>query len=419
MLLLFLVTHALLDRRLRWEHAVTVGLVAAAGFGASIWVGGIAFILALPLLFWALRRLRLDYAAWRGPLLLAVAVCVVVAWPVLTSVLTGPGTTDGLRLAVTPYPATAFFDRDTPVHIMGHVVLYWAQFLPLCLGIIYALGLFALAAGRQRDQETRIFHEFSVAAIAAYLLIVQWVESAIVNNDLGWRAVAVPIMLLQVWAAVALAEIPALLSRWHRRGRLHPSGAFGVALISVAIVAGLSSGPRLGFVAHEIDASLSPGQLAWHRDLMQQRDAWAALRRHTAPADLVQNNPDTYATVVTRWSAPASAALFADRPLAYSEPVSVNAFAYSYDEVQRAAQYAAVQAVFASNPAPGALAYARDTLRIKAILLDQRDSGWPGGAIEQSGFYKLVESGENYRIFVSTPPPDPGRIGVSQHPERR
>ena len=46
-----------------------------------------------------------------------------------------------------------------------------------------------------------------VSFIVGFLLVTQFMRSIIRNNDLGWRAVIVPVMLLTIWGASASANL--------------------------------------------------------------------------------------------------------------------------------------------------------------------------------------------------------------------
>ncbi|MDW7773265.1 MAG: hypothetical protein SCH71_10285 [Desulfobulbaceae bacterium] len=400
LLLIFLTVSALRRQDLRWSHSPAVGLTAAAGFGTSVFVGGVALVLALPALLFALWRLRLGYARMWVPLLLSVGICVLFALPVLSSLTSGPSVASHFPLALKPYIATGLFNQGSTIKLFGHIVLYWVQFLPLCLGIVYVLGVLALAAYSPRQTETRIFKALSIAAILSYLLAVQFVQSVVMNNDFGWRSVLVPYMLLLIWAAVALAEVPRTLVNWRPTAVLVRWQHVLMPLVWMGITVGLLAS---FFAWHwpKPYSSPRPEKLALHQDFFRQSQAWKAVRRHTAPGDLVQGNPATYAKVVTPWPAPMPLALFGDRPTAYTDPSSVNGFAHPYDKGQKAAQNKAVQALFVANPGAEALAHARDTLRIKALLIDRRDPVWPGKAIEDTGIYRLAEAGEHFKIYLA------------------
>ncbi|MFI3136152.1 MAG: hypothetical protein QX197_05175, partial [Methylococcaceae bacterium] len=145
LLLLFLLARAVAFPGQRWIIAVCIGLVAAAAFSASVWVGGIGLLLVLPFILFALWRLRLDYTQMYLPLALALLVCVVFALPVLSAELSGPPT-GKFPLEIKSYIATRLFNRNSPLKQLGHIAFFWIQFLPLNLGIAYILGLPAVLA---------------------------------------------------------------------------------------------------------------------------------------------------------------------------------------------------------------------------------------------------------------------------------
>lgn len=402
-LLLFLTARAIFMPHLCWCYAGIIGLIAAVGFGASVWVGGVALLLVLfPLLF-TLWYSRLELKHWWGPLLLALGVCVVFAWPVLSSVASGPSLAVGFPLAFKLFHATKLFGVDAPLHLVANIVLFWLQFLPLCFGIVYVLGIFTVTVYKSHEQETQLFKYLSIVVIVADLLAVQWVQSVVVNNDFGWRTAVVPFMLLLVWAAVALADLPRVFMQWRSGSLMLHARPVVIPLIWIGITVGMAASFYVWVwpQPHPLYRSPSKKDLTWHRDFFRQREAWAAVRRYTGPNDLVQNNPDTYATVVTPWPAPAPVSLFADRPVAYTDPESVNVFAHSYSKAQKSAQEKAVHALFVTQPEPAALLYARDTLRIKALLVDLRDPVWHSQAIEHSGIYRLVEETQQFKVYLA------------------
>jgi hypothetical protein len=148
----------------------------------------------------------------------------------------------------------------------------------------------------------------------------------------------------------------------------------------------------------------SPDVLVAHQEFFHLRHAWDAVRNYTQPTDLVQNNPDGYAEVLTpKLNAPMAMVLFGDRPVAYAGFDTVQIFAHSYAEQQKASQYAAVQALFQANPQVEALRYARDVLHIKALIVNWRDAVWNSTAIETSGIYRSAEQqlAEHYKIYVA------------------
>ena len=61
--------------------------------------------------------------------------------------------------------------------------LFYLQFLPLRLGVAFVAG-FVFLVMRRRDLEWRM----ALAAVMGALVVMQFARSAVLNNDLGWRA---------------------------------------------------------------------------------------------------------------------------------------------------------------------------------------------------------------------------------------
>lgn len=403
-MLIFLITHALVNKQLRWVHAVIIGLITATGFGASVWVGGIALACAVPLVLLALCLSTIDVSKMAAPLLLALIICIVFSIPVLISITSGPTETDGLPLAIKSYLSTRLFDRESALDQIAHIILFWLQFLPLSFGAVYILGMLAIIAYRPKKTEVQLFHHLSTIFIVTYFLLVQFVKSDIQNNDFGWRTVLVPVMLLLIWAAVAITELPDKLSNWRTVALQLNNKRIFIPLVWVGFTLGLTSSFYLWRwpKPHPEYSPPDHASLVLHQDFFRLNSAWQTLQRYTADNDLVQSNPDSpYNKVVTRWSTPAAWALFANSPMAYTEQESVNVFAHSYSKQQKYEQYLMVKAIFAINPKPEILAYAHDTLNIKALLVDYHDPVWPGHAIETSGVFRLVEESPFYKIYLA------------------
>ena len=404
-LLIFLTTQVISNVKQRWLGAVLIGWTVAQAFNASVWVGGVGLILALPFLVFALWRLRLNYAPLAMPLLLAVLTCVLFALPVLLSEISGPPA-DKFPIEIRSYTSTALFPQNGPMQKLGHLILYWLQFLPLSFGIIFVLGLPAVLAYAPKQDEPKAFKNLSLAAIIGYLVAAQFFQSVVGSNDFGWRAIDVPVILLMLWAAVGLAELPNQLNRmnWRADALVVRYHKMVVPLSCVGLTLGLlSSGYIWVFPKpHHRHNPPSSAQLMGHQNFFKLRQPWNAVLNYTQPNDLVQSNPDSYSSrVLTRWSAPAAMVLFGDRAMAYAEPESVQTFAHSYNKAQKAAQYKAVQAIFSANPNLQDLLYARDTLKIKALIVEKYDPVWNSQIIEQSGVYKIAERSDYYRIYLA------------------
>ena len=200
----------LADRR-RVGAILTVGALAAAGFGSSAWVGGITFALAaagvgivLLICTPGLRRPGFVVEA-----VAAAAVALILAWPLLhAEFATLGGRHGGAPLAYHPYevigtlaPAGLRRALDYPA--------YWLVLLPIDLPAIYPAGLVALAlyARRAFDRPQLRARSLSLVVLTAASLGTAWLlASTIGNNDLGWRAILPAVLVLTAYAAAGLAR---------------------------------------------------------------------------------------------------------------------------------------------------------------------------------------------------------------------
>ena len=214
-LALFLISHAYSRPQLRWTHAVVIGMVSAFAFSSSVWVGGVAVCIAFPVLVLALWRTGLPLRLIGTPLAASVAFAIVLALPVLFAVMSGPeigGDHFPLRFSV--YRSTGYFALHGPFQYLGHIVLYWIEFIPWYLGVVFVLGVLALAAYRSDKIELRAFKGLSVAAVFIYFIMAQFIKSSIANNDFGWRVVNVPYDLLLIWSSLVIAHLFVRVADW-------------------------------------------------------------------------------------------------------------------------------------------------------------------------------------------------------------
>jgi hypothetical protein len=418
-ILLFLTAQVLKESRFRLEYALIISLSTATAFGSSVWVGGVALILVSPILLLMIVRLRLphqNYLNTAKTLLLAIFICSLIALPAIIAQISGPGMSNSpLPFGIKIYPATRLFANDSFLGLIGHIILFWLQFLPLNLGIIYVLGILALfsraptvtensVASQDKLYEAKAFLYLSIGGTVGYLLIIQFAQSTIINNDLGWRAVLVPIMLLMVWSAVAFSELAyhGDASKWRPRSILIRLRWAIQPITMIGLTIGILSTIRVWQLPEPIYTAPSPEVLARHRGFYRQIHAWAKVREYTAPTDKVQANPDGYADITT-WPATLPYALLADRSTAYANVEFVTAYAYRYDRTQNQQQYQLVQNIFSAHPSVDSLRQARDRLKVKAILIDQFDAAWQTDIIEKSGIYRLSYQEADFKIYLAEP----------------
>jgi hypothetical protein len=303
------------------------------------------------------------------------------------------------------YTATRFFNKEPYWGYIGHILLFWLQFLPLNLGIVIVLGGLTMLARSFSVLEERIFQALSIGSTLGFLLVVQFVKSSIYNNDLGWRAVLVPIMLSLVWSAIALTDLISCQTmpviKWRFNALFIRWRPAILSIVIVGLTIGILSSVRLWQFPDPSYRQPDANTLALHQGFLRQQQAWAKVREYAGPTERVQANPDGYAAV-TPWPATLPYALFADRAIAYANPEYTAAFAYRYDRAKNIQQYQLIQNVFSAQPSEQALRTIRDILKVKVLLVDQFDAVWHTEAIERSGFYQLVYKETDFKIYVAT-----------------
>ena len=327
--------------------------------------------------------------------------------PALISQTSGPSLADSqLPVGIFAWPSTRFVQIGTGIFNTGlHLVLFWLQYLPLSLGIVYLFGVFALILRRHSKTDERAWWILSLAAIIGFLLIVQFIYSTFWNNTFGWRAVLVPVMLLMVWAAVILSDVFA-----YQKNRLF-NNYYGSSLLSwlrpgllvfamFALSIGLMSTVKIA--RFPIPQQIDPAELAQRQGFLRQYTAWQRVRELTPPAARVQVNPDGYLQL-TPWPATLPYALFADRKIAYANVEYATVFAYRYDAEQNAQQYRLVQNIFSAEPHQDNLYTLRDRLKVHTLLIDQFDPVWDyRERIAESGAYRLAYAADDFQIYVAT-----------------
>jgi hypothetical protein len=369
---------------------VTLGLVAAAGFESSTWIGGFALaasaLVAVPLLFFGTGRNE------RGPFLGALVVAAIIAAAIAAPLLRDQ------------FAAVAARSTGSPIAMMPHDVLgeaaparlrrlldlpgFWLVFLPVELAAIYIPGVMALVAFlacRDLDPDRRRT-VLALAAPVAASLTVSWllVSTLADNNDLGWRAVLPGAMALTVFSAAGLA-------RWIA-GRAWAA----IAVTAAAILAGLPGAAEL------IRSDVTGRQEADARSFAQTPEMWAAVRRHAGPAERVANNP-LFLADMTLWPVDISWALLANRRSCYAGRELALVYASlprpRLDEID--GQFIRM---FAGKAEPGDLEDLATKYDCRLVLLTSADGAWASDPLAANPLYRLVEEKPGawriYRVIV-------------------
>ena len=294
-----------MTHRRGWLLPVVIGLVAAAGFESSAWVGGITFALAAAAIgLYGLSRSSVGQGgAFLFGLAAAAALAVVLAAPFIydqagaTALRAG-----GSPITISPTYVLGSAFPETIRHILD-LPAYWLIYLPVEFPAFYPAGLAGLwlAFGDRTSSLDQRQTVRTLAFLAGASLLTSWLLASVIgdNNDLGWRAVLPAVMLLVAFAAAAIA-------RWFAAASRTP-----LLLAGAALLLGLVGSFQV--VGENIVGLRKPSE----RIFAAAPEMWAAVRRHTAAGERVANNP-LFLSDMTPWPVNISWALLADRRSCYA-----------------------------------------------------------------------------------------------------
>ncbi len=361
---------------------LVLALVLAAGFQASLWVGGITLALTggavvLALLRGLPPRRRLAFLALcLGAALLALGLSAPLLHAQAEAAAARGG---GVPLALGFYPVLAP-DLPRVLRLLLDPFFYWLVFLPLELPLVFLPGALWLLRGRGEDTRfTRLLALFAFVSLAGGWVLV---STAGENNDLGWRAV-LPGLLILIPASAAQA------ADWIGRGARAP----WLALALVA-VGGLGGGAVIA--AGNLRGVPSPSA----EDFSRAPDLWAAVRRHAGPRDRVANNPALFADM-TPWPVNISWALLANRPSCFAGNELALAFAPLSPQA-RAELTELFARVFAGTPQAGDVAAMVHRLNCRMLVVTPRDGAWARDPFRGEPMLRLAEEEPGrWRIYVA------------------
>lgn len=355
-----------------------LALLAAAGFGASTWTGGVTFASAAAIaggvLAWQAsagsrrRFLRDGLLAAGGALLLVLPLLRDQAAAAAARGIANP-------IGIGPYPVLGPAMRS-----FLDPAAYWLVLLPVEFPAIIFAGAWALAR-RARGAAPAIV---GLVALVAAGLILTWLGQSRVgdNNDLAWRAALPAVLVLTAAAAAALSDWIAA------RARL--AAAAGLIALGLGLVDGLL----------DLHGYATAGG-AISRDFAADGAMWQAVRRHAGPDDRVASNPQLEAGL-TPWPVNISWALLADRPSCFAGREMALAFAAlpgpRRDEID-----ALFRRAFDGFGTPTDIdAIARD-FGCRVVLITARDGAWLRDPFAASPHYRLADAMPGaWRIYVAS-----------------
>lgn len=364
---------------------IVLALVVAAGYQSSIWVGGILFGLAAPLI---VVLLLLDgaqplHTRLRATILAGCAGigAVILAYPFIKAQFAVAAARDITQpIAFKPIEVFSFWVPDRFRAILN-IPGYWLAYLPIEFPAIYLPGIIALVAFARSAaprSEVREASEVRKAAralavlTAASLLIAGYLGTTFAeNNDLSWRAVLPGVFVLTIFTAAGLA---------------HWLAAPRPILVGITIILFALSLPRsFELLAENTHGAASPDDAAF----AQTPALWDAVRRHSAPTDRIANNPQFMARM-TPWPVNISWALLGNRRSCYAGYELAVAFA-PLSRARNTAIAQQFQRVFAGKPRPGDVGKLAGRLGCRVIVVTPQDGAWANDPFSAGGFYRLVE----------------------------
>jgi hypothetical protein len=364
-----------------WFLCILLGIIAAAGFESSSWVGGIGF--AAGACGAVLLIAASASASERTGLLLrcaaAAAVAIAVASPfLLAQASTLAARQIGFPIQPAPYPVFGTFLPGI-LRWPADLIAFFPFFLPFCLPLVFPAGAAgAWLAWRGPGTKPPLWRGLT-GAVLGFLGVAWLLRSTIDNNDLGWR---VPLPAILIFTAVTAVVLDRL---WHAASRKW--------LAACAAAAALGLPGTIVMLIYYAGGQPSSAAAAF----AASNPAWEAVRRHSGSMDRILNNPNDLASL-TPWPGNLGWALLSDRPSCYAGWEAVRAYGGLTLQAQQAAE-ARVSRVFAGTPQPGDIAALAKQDGCELIVLTPRDPAWSADPLAKSADYHLADGTPAWRIY--------------------
>ena len=374
--------------------AIVLGLVVAAGYQSSAWIGGILFALVAPVVALIVLAACPSSARKRVVLLSGVAavVTLVLALPLVKAQMAVAAARQVTHpIAVSPYEVFNIAASDgwrAFLDIPG----YWLAFLFIEFPAIYFPGLISLAYSLRDGSVTAPVREcakaFGALAVVSLLVGGTLTITFADNNDLGWRGVLPGVFILVIFSATGF-------SRWLAAPR-------PIAIAAMLILFALGLPKAIQLTRENARGFPSRQGVAFG----QAPAMWAAVRRHAAPDERIANNPHFLAQM-TPWPVNLSWALFADRRSCYAGHELALAFAplsrARDEDIGR--QF---DRVFDGRPQADDIRDLALRYGCRVVVVTPEDGAWNRDPFAPSGYYELAEEQPNrWKIFRVRPTPPP------------
>jgi hypothetical protein len=362
----------------------TLALTVAAGFESSTYVGGVTFglgaLAAAPVLLARIDpKRRLGFAV--GLAVAGVLVACLIAPFVIAQLATVAARHDPTPVVVHPFDVLGEISSPWLRYILN-LPAYWLLELPISLPAIFVPGLIALfIALRSSISHERKTTVAVLACLAGAGLVAAWLLMSTVgeNNDLGWRAVLPPVLILIAVTAAGIMRSP--------RRTLIAALALGGLVLSLPETIDIV---RSSFIVESADDADT---------FADTPELWQAVRRYAGPTDRVGNNP-LFLQDLTSWPANLSWALLANRGSCFSGRELAMAFA-PLPAARRDAINAQFIRVFEGKGTPADIDQMARVYDCKVVVVVPDDDIWDKDPFASSPDYRLAESREHqWRIYV-------------------
>jgi hypothetical protein len=367
-------------------HVVVLGLVAAAGFESSAFVGGVTFAIAAvasaPLLLAAIDRER-RLAAMLG-LAVAALFALCIAAPFIRDQLALLGRAGSGAIVFHPFEVLGAMFPPALRRALD-LPAYWLILLPLEFPATFIAGVLSLVVlHRSADKGPERTAVSLCAVLAAAGLTIPWLLASTLgdNNDLALRAILPAALILIAAAAAGLTAA--------RHGAL----TIGIAVTALGgLVLSLPGSVQL------VRANVLGNAVADETVFAQTPELWNAVRRYAGINARVANNP-LFLQDLTPWPANISWALLADRSSCFAGRELAIPFAALPPERREAVDAQFIR-VFAGQGTAADVDALAAQYGCDVIVLVPQDGAWSRDPFAQGGDYRLAEERENrWRIYV-------------------
>ena len=363
-------------------NATIAGLLAAASFQSSVWVGGITFGAACAVFgIWTTaaieppKRIR-----FLGLSLVAALLAIALSSPLIleqAASLAQRGA--GVPLQIEPLEVLGDAISE-PYRQVFNFPAFYLVYLPVELAAIYLVGMLMFVwlkyAGIVKDSRFRMIG----SAIAAGVIVCGTIRSTVLeNNDLSWRGALLAIIVLIPLAAAGL-------SLYFRKLGI-PMRALAILLVA----AGSYQGVKL------ISENASPEIKPEGQQFASAIRMWKAVDNLSRPDERVLNNPSLFGTM-TPWPINISWALVSNRRSCYAHRDLVAVFVPLPRKLLSNID-ALFSRVFMGTPEADDLRELATTYDCAIVVVASSDPAWGNDPLARSDLYRLVWSDGDWRIY--------------------